>query len=47
MMTDGYLAGTRHAGDSADAEESRKCPRCGADNDPEYRYCADCVTRIA
>ena len=47
MMTDGYLSGPRHGGSADDADEARRCPRCGASNDPEYRYCADCVTRIA
>jgi hypothetical protein len=47
MITDGYLASTRPASDEGAAEDARRCPRCGADNDPDYRYCGDCVTRIS
>lgn len=26
--------------------ETVTCPECGADNDPEYRYCRDCVAEL-
>lgn len=33
--------------ESADGRESVECNECGAENDPEYRYCRDCVTDLS
>lgn len=36
-----------HPGTSGTAErEAGLCDACGAKNDPEFRFCRDCATRI-
>lgn len=37
---------TRHGDFDADAD-TRRCPQCGAENDPTYTFCRHCVNPIA
>lgn len=31
---------------SGDRREGRRCPACGAVNDPSFTFCRDCISRI-
>lgn len=46
--TDGPPRGVPAEGRVAtdDGSEGRRCPRCGAINDPSYTFCRRCVGRI-
>lgn len=33
--------------EATDGHESVACSECGTANDPEYRYCRDCVTDLS
>ncbi len=35
-----------HDGPAPESEETVTCPECGAGNDPEYRFCRDCVAEL-
>ncbi|MFC6905258.1 DUF7577 domain-containing protein [Halalkalicoccus tibetensis] len=33
--------------EATDGREAVSCNECGAENDPEYRYCRDCVADLS